>query len=262
MKDLNGLWRSFYAAGIAAIAIQQLFCADFRPVMLPPGSEWLPDRLLCTWVFSILLLAVGVYIIFGIKARSVSIALGSLLLLMVLLFQLPYVLTNAPKVLANWTDPLKELTLSGGAFIVAGSLPEENVSAPTRFLAQLIPLGKYFMAVLLVVFGISHFIYKDFVATLVPGWIPGHIFWTYFAGAALIAGGLGIGWGIKRKLAAGLTGLMIFIWLIILHIPRAIADPHSGNGNEWTSVFEALAFSGIAFLICSKSSSAATRKAS
>jgi hypothetical protein len=42
---------------------------------------------------------------------------------------------------------------------------------------------------------------------------------------------------------------MIFLWFIMLHIPRAIADPHSGNGNEWTSVFEALAFSGIAFLM-------------
>jgi hypothetical protein len=35
----------------------------------------------------------------------------------------------------------------------------------------------------------------------------------------------------------------------VLHIPRGIADPHSGDGNEWTSVFEALSFSGIAFLI-------------
>ena len=34
----------------------------------------------------------------------------------------------------------------------------------------------------------------------------------------------------------------------MLHIPRAIADPHSGLGNEWTSVCETLAFSGIAFM--------------
>jgi len=49
-----------------------------------------------------------------------------------------------------------------------------------------------------------------------------------------------------------LLGLMLFFWVFMLHIPRAIADPHSGNGNEWASVFEALAFSGIAFLIAGK----------
>jgi hypothetical protein len=42
---------------------------------------------------------------------------------------------------------------------------------------------------------------------------------------------------------------MLLIWFAILHIPRAIADPYSGKGNEITSVFQALAFSGIAFVI-------------
>jgi hypothetical protein len=74
-------------------------------------------------------------------------------------------------------------------------------------------------------------------------------FWMYFGGAALIAGGLGIMIKPTRRLAALLTGIMLFLWVILLHIPRAIADPHSGDGNEWTSVFEAFAFSGIAFLI-------------
>lgn len=122
-------------------------------------------------------------------------------------------------------------------------MPLEN------FLEKIIPAGKYFFAVTMLLFGYSHFLYRDFVVTLVPNWIPGHLFWTYFAGAALMAGGLGIILNIKRHLAANLLGIAVFIWFIILHIPRAVADPHSGNGNEITSVFEALSFSGIAFLI-------------
>ncbi|MEP6465698.1 MAG: hypothetical protein ABJB05_05310, partial [Parafilimonas sp.] len=77
--------------------------------------------------------------------------------------------------------------------------------------------------------------------------------WTYFAGTALALSGIAIIINIKRKLAANLLGLMIFIWFIVLHIPRAVADPYSGNGNEITSVFEALSFSGIAFLIAGES---------
>jgi uncharacterized membrane protein YphA (DoxX/SURF4 family) len=88
----------------------------------------------------------------------------------------------------------------------------------------------------------------------VPGWIPWPYFWTYFAGSALIAGGVGIVINVKRRLAAFLLGLAIFSWFIVLHIPRAIADPHSGNGNEWTSVFEAFGFSGIALILSGRGS--------
>lgn len=169
---------------------------------------------------------------------------------------MPYELNLYPAHLGSWTDPLKELALSGGAFVVAGSLPKERTnSSLIKFLEKLILAGKYFMAVTMTAFGIDHFLYPDFVSALVPGWMPGHIFWTYFAGFALILSGLAIILNIKRRLVAGLLGLMIFLWFIILHIPRAVADSYSGYGNEWTSVFEALAFSGIAFLIASKSKS-------
>jgi hypothetical protein len=42
---------------------------------------------------------------------------------------------------------------------------------------------------------------------------------------------------------------MILLWFIILHIPRALANPLTNNGNEVTSAFSALAFCGIAFVI-------------
>jgi uncharacterized membrane protein len=98
----------------------------------------------------------------------------------------------------------------------------------------------------MIAFGIDHFLYTDFVATLVPSWMPGHIFWTYFAGIALIGTGVGIILKFTRKWVALLASAMIFLWFILLHIPRAIADPNGNKGNEITSVFEALAFSGIA----------------
>ncbi|MDQ6903058.1 MAG: hypothetical protein M3139_08615, partial [Bacteroidota bacterium] len=80
-------------------------------------------------------------------------------------------------------------------------------------------------------------------------WIPGHVFWTYFAGVALAGAGVCIALKFKLKLIGLLLGIMLFIWFVILHIPRAIADPYVDKGNEVTSVFEAFAFSGIAFVI-------------
>jgi uncharacterized membrane protein YphA (DoxX/SURF4 family) len=102
---------------------------------------------------------------------------------------------------------------------------------------------------MMIAFGTDHFLYVPFVASLVPVWIPGPIFWTYFAGVALIAGGVGMMMPMTARLAATMVGIMLFLWVLMLHIPRAIADPFSLIGNEWTSVFQALALSGVAFIL-------------
>lgn len=148
--------------------------------------------------------------------------------------------------LGVWTDALKILAFSGGAFITAMTF---GGSAKPNQLERFAVIGKYFFALLLVLFGIDHFLYTDFVKPLVPSWIPGtQLFWTYVGGVALIASGVAIFIGFKPRLIGILLGVMLLLWLIVLHIPRAIIAPATDNGNEWTSVLQALAFSGTAFM--------------
>ena len=154
--------------------------------------------------------------------------------------------------MGGWTDAFKILALSGGSFVIAGSFPISKNGLDGKlfkFIEMLIPVGSIFFAIMLIVFGIDHFLYYQFVQTLVPAWIPFPLFWTYFAAIALIGAGLSFVFTIKVKLVGILTATMLFIWFLILHIPRAIAMPEVANGNELTSVFEALAFSGVAFVI-------------
>lgn len=252
MENQTRLWRFFFAIGLFAIAIQQMLNADFVLVILPAGyPSWLPQRLIWDWAFSALLSIACICIILEIKARLIALLTAGVLLLIVIAFQLPG--TPYPAHLGSWINGFKELTFSGGALIVAGSLLKAEKPSPLEnILEKLIPAGKYFFSITMIVFGYTHFLYLDFVPALVPNWIPWRVFWTEFAGVALMAGGLGILINIQRKLAANLLGIAIFVWFVILHIPRAIADPHSGNGNEITSVFEALSFCGIAFLIAAK----------
>ena len=124
-----------------------------------------------------------------------------------------------------------------------------NVPPAGRGEKALIPAGSILFSITMIVFGIEHFLYPDFVKTLVPGWIPFPLFWTYFAAVALIGAGLGILLRIRVKLIATLLGIMIFVWFLVLHIPRAVVAPASDYGNELSSVFEALAFSGVALVI-------------
>ncbi|UOE52347.1 hypothetical protein MTO98_14800 [Mucilaginibacter sp. SMC90] len=53
-------------------------------------------------------------------------------------------------------------------------------------------ISTYIYATVMFVFGIQHFMYADFVATLVPGWIPFHLFWVYLTAVGLLAAAVSI----------------------------------------------------------------------
>lgn len=248
--------RIFFALGVMGIGLQHFYLMQFIPVVVPLWPSWIPGRLIFVFLVGAILFTIGAMILTGKMARFAAILLGGLFLLLVVLSDLPgYSMGPGAAHIGAWTNGFKALAFSGSSFVVAGTLPDgvgEIGHRPASFfglLEKLIPLGMYPLAIMVIVFGVDHFLYVPFVSSLVPAWIPWHVFWTYFAGTALIASGLGMIFRVKARLAATLLGVMIFTWVIVLHIPRAIADPNGAIGNEWTSVFEALAFSGIAFIL-------------
>ncbi|MGH7493598.1 MAG: hypothetical protein ACREOO_14570 [bacterium] len=118
-------------------------------------------------------------------------------------------------------------------------------------MSRFVPLGRLFFAISLGAFGILQFIYHDFVPGRGPAWpaqIPGRLVWAYVSGAALIAASAAIISRKQARSAAIVSGTMIFLWVVLLHIPRAASNLYDSR-NEWTAVFEALAFSGLALLL-------------
>jgi len=247
-----------FALGIIGIGIQHFMYSNFIPVMLPWWPSSIPGRASAAHFLGAILIFAGALIIIKKQARIAATRLGMIFILLFTLIVLIQLTQNKFADLFKpgiWTNTLKEFAFCGSAFVVAASLPrnklpaEKEPSSIERFENKLMSLSKYPLAIMVLIFGIDHFIYVEYVSTLIPIWIPGHIFWTYFAGAALIASGAGIILNINARLAATMLGVMLFIWVLILHIPRAIADPSGNMGNEMTSVFEALAFCGVAFIL-------------
>jgi len=232
----------------------QLYYADFRPQILPPWPSRIPGLAICARLVGVALLLSGLAILIKKKARTVALVWGGVLLGVIPVFHVPYMLLVSPHPnrLGAWGDTFNTLALAGMAFVVAGSFQESEPGERTpalRPLERMIPFGRYFFCTTIVAFGICHFLYARPIATLVPAWIPWHRFWTYFAGSCLIGSGTAIILKIKLRLSGSLLGTMIFLWVLMLHIPRAIADPHSGEGNEIESAARALAESGAAFLV-------------
>jgi uncharacterized membrane protein YphA (DoxX/SURF4 family) len=248
MAKLAPLGRMFFAIGIVAFGILHLWHGAFVTRVAPPLPAWIPQSSVWAYVVGVGLVVAGLAIVAGFRLRAVAIVLGVLVLVSALLFHLPLAVAT-PINGGLWTNFGKALALSGGAFIAAATVQAAYRSeSPVVSSSEiLLPAGRFFFAAFLILCGVQHFIYFEFVQTLVPGWIPGHGFWTYLSGAALIAGGVGIALPLTGRVASVLTGSMIFLWVILLHLPRALSDLH--NANETTAVFEALAMSGIAFML-------------
>jgi len=239
-KAAFSLGRSFLGVATLSSGVLQLVIGDFvRLVPKPPAS--VPPRALWAYLVGVVLVVIGAAILWGRMARAAAAVLGVMLLVLVFLLYLPQIGAH-PEIDRPWlrgfmwTNPLKSLALFGGAALVF------DWRHP-----RLQSLGALLLAAFLIVCGMQHFAYRDFVTAMVPSWALGRRFWTYFTGVALIAGGAGILVPVTARLASAASAVMIFLWVLLLHIPLALAGPQ--HAFETAGVFEALALSGVALLV-------------
>jgi uncharacterized membrane protein YphA (DoxX/SURF4 family) len=112
---------------------------------------------------------------------------------------------------------------------------------------KLILFGPLFYAAPVAAFGTEHFTLTEGVASIIPAWIPWHLFWAYLVGACLIAGALSVVTRIQARLAAGLLGLTFFLFVVLMHGPGWIQTP--GNRLALTVALRELSFSGGALAL-------------
>ncbi|HTT32006.1 MAG TPA: hypothetical protein VMH48_00250 [Methylomirabilota bacterium] len=88
-------------------------------------------------------------------------------------------------------------------------------------------LGPLFFAIPLAVFGADHFVASKVVASIVPSWIPWHLFWAYFVGVALLAAALSLVTQKHSLLASTLLSAMLFSFVLLIHVPNFVKNPHN-----------------------------------
>jgi putative oxidoreductase len=121
--------------------------------------------------------------------------------------------------------------------------------------------GRVLLAVPMLIYPVLHFVYTDFVATIVPPWIPWHYFWTYFTAISIFAAGIAI---LARKfdrLAAALLGIEILLFCLLIHVPflfHSPGDPWAGRPqfgdmpSRWMNAPKDFGLSGAAFLYANR----------
>lgn len=228
--------------GAAMVLFGLLYCFHSRGTGPAPGPPCTAETGLLGWLIGAGFLVAGLCIVVRRWARAATVLLAAVFLLRVLVVFLPQLVAEIRNP-APWTSGAEVMALGAAALVLAGELELSN----SMSWESLVLVGRFLFAAGLVVVGVQHFLYAKFIATLIPHWIPGHLFWAYFVGVAFIAAALSLVTKIQGRLAAALLGLMFLLWVIVLHIPRVVSAPH--NGNEWTSAMIALAMCGGSFVL-------------
>jgi hypothetical protein len=233
-----------FGIAITAYGVEDFFCAHLG--LTVSGVPWFSANPYVEYATGVVLLAAGLSIAANVRARLTATLLGILFLLYVLLFEIPQVAAT-PTSVGTRTVFFEALAMCASAWALAATLPGRPSGRWNRLLDKLTASGPYLFGISSVVFGIDHFLVLGIIASLVPAWMHGGMFWAYFTGAAFVAAGISIIFKWKDEWGAGLLGLMFLLWFLLLHSPRVVAAVRSHDPNspdEWSSALIALAMCG------------------
>ena len=99
----------------------------------------------------------------------------------------------------------------------------------------------------LVVFAFFHFSKAPAMAGGVPSFIPGGIIWIYIKGVGLMLAGIAFIINKKVKLAGYLLGIMLIIFVLTIHLPKAM------NTGDSSMLLKDIALAASALFIGSRS---------
>jgi len=131
-------------------------------------------------------------------------------------------------------------------FLIASWAAKTDI-AQARGLDKVVALSNLCFALPLAVFGALHLSAAQGLMTMVPAYMPWRLFWAYFVGVALIAASLSIATRIQVRWSGLLFGIMMVLFVAMLHVPRALASPQ--DRFAWTIVIREMSFAGGGWIL-------------
>jgi uncharacterized membrane protein len=239
--------RAVFAAALIGLGIVAVIYGN-SALIWEPIPKALAGRLAIIYLCAFTEIATGIGLL---RRQTVILACRVLLpflLLWAVLLRLPP-LFLAPRVMVNW-ESFGEIaaTSAGGWCLFAAcaggweqrhlkfAVGENGVRAARLLLIAALPM-----------IGLSHFVYHDMTASLVPKWLHFPLGWTYLTGAASLAAAAGMLFGIYPRLAVNLEAGMLWIITLLVWVPRVAAMPR--DQENWTEFFISCAIATGAWLV-------------
>lgn len=239
---LNIGWMSLAAAALG-LGVLGLVTGDFA-LNWQPVPESVPGRTLLAYLTAGLLLILGGGLLVDRYKYQFSLAIAGTFLVWAVVLHGPGVVADPLSVLP-WLGFTERLEVAAGALMLAATQVPGTPFARWSFARWGLLVGRISFGACLPIFGLSHWVYPQFTADMIPAFIPAHLFWAYFVGVGHIAAGVAILTNVFARLAAVLFAAMVSGIVVLLHVPRVIAAP--GSRVEWTMLVIAMTIAGAAW---------------
>jgi len=237
---------TLFAVGMVALGALALRYGDFALVW-QPVAPWVPGRVVLAYCSGVLMVVCGAGLLFRPAAKWAVRVLFPYLIVWALL-KVP-ALVVAPQMEAVWLG-IGELTvLLAGGWVLFARLGEIREDSLFGFLAgeRGVFAARILMGVSLIPIGLSHLVYSNITASMVPAWLPYRLGWAYLTGAGQIACGLGLLFGILPGVAAMVEAAMVFIFAFLVWGPGIAGAPK--QRLPWTAFFISWAIAAAAWVV-------------
>jgi uncharacterized membrane protein len=139
------------------------------------------------------------------------------------------------------------MCVAGIAAFIIGILRAKDGIATARGLERIVAVAGVCFAMPLAMFGALHLFSARSMTAMVPAYMPWRTFWIYAVGVSLIAAAVSIAAAVAVRWSGLLFGVMMFLFVAMIHFPGALARPH--DRFAWTIVFRECAFGGGGWLL-------------
>ena len=215
--------------------VQQKFTVIWEPV-----PDHLPGRTALACVCAVVCLATGLGLLWQRTARASAAVLLGYQLLWMAVFRLPP-LFHSIAVDVYWAA-CKTAVVLAAAWVL-------YIRFASGFAAGKwglrVARGLYGAA--MVPFGIAHFQYAKQTASLVPGWLPGHLAWAYVTGGAFVAAGLAVLAAVFARLAVTLSAVQMGLFLLLVWVPVVVRG--GASAFQWSETIVSWVLTAAAWVV-------------
>jgi uncharacterized membrane protein len=208
-----------FAVTMIALGILGLTKGDFTPVF-QPVPKGMPAREALAYVCAIVCFASGAGLLWRRSATNAARMLLVLMVLWTLLCKARFIVL-APLQEGTYQSIGENAVIIAGAWVLyvwfAADWDRRWLAFAVGDKGLRIACVMYSLA--MIAFGLSHFFYLQLTAPLVPGWLPGHVFWAYFTGATYLLAGVAMLAGLYARLAAVLSTLQMGLFTVLVWVP-------------------------------------------
>jgi uncharacterized membrane protein len=222
--------RAIFAATMTGLGIIGLLHRNFVPLWNPAPKVSAGSLLVS--LSSLISLSAGIGLLIRRAAGAAARVLLATFLLWLLLFRLPNFLL-VPAFEACWSVfPLVVMLAAAWVLYVWFATDWDRSYLSSVIGSNGLRIARMLYGLSLIFFGAAHFIDLKDTLSLIPNWLPGHLFWAYFTGCAFIAAGVAALTGLCARLAVTLSVLQLTLFLVLVWLP--IVATGSKDPFQWS----------------------------